>query len=60
MPNLHKGKVLIKGVVKNVRACASCLNQFKAPYAPMIALRTAAAKRATDKLASRSASVATA
>jgi ribosomal protein L28 len=27
--NLQKGKVLINGVVKSVRACASCLAKFK-------------------------------
>ncbi len=32
MPNLHKGRVLIGGVVKNVKACASCIAQFKAPH----------------------------
>lgn len=30
-PNLHKGKVLMNGIVKSVKACASCLVQFKAP-----------------------------
>ncbi|MDO8515609.1 MAG: bL28 family ribosomal protein [bacterium] len=29
--NLHKGKVLMNGVVKSVKACASCLAQFRAP-----------------------------
>lgn len=58
MPNLHSGKVLINGVVKNVHACASCLSQYKAPYGPMIALRTAAAKRSADKLAAKPAPVA--
>lgn len=29
--NLHKGRVLIGGVTKSVKACASCLAQFKAP-----------------------------
>ncbi len=32
MPNLHRGKVLVNGVKMNVRACASCLKKFKAPY----------------------------
>ncbi|MCL4390070.1 MAG: 50S ribosomal protein L28 [Patescibacteria group bacterium] len=31
-PNLHNGKVLIGGVVKNVRACASCLAQYGVKY----------------------------
>ncbi len=30
-PNLHKGKVLLNGKIKNVKACASCLAKFKAP-----------------------------
>jgi ribosomal protein L28 len=29
--NLHKGRVLINGVIKSVKACASCLAKFKAP-----------------------------
>lgn len=32
-PNIHKGKVLINGVIKSVKACASCLAQFRAPRA---------------------------
>jgi large subunit ribosomal protein L28 len=34
LPNLQKGKVSINGVVKSVRACASCLAKFKIKYAP--------------------------
>ena len=30
-PNVHKGWVLMKGAVKRVTACASCLTQFRAP-----------------------------
>ena len=58
MPNLHKGKVMIGGVVKNVRACASCLNQFRAPYEIMIANRAAASKRLADKLSVKQTPVA--
>lgn len=32
LPNLHKGRVLIGGVVKNVRACASCLAKHKVDF----------------------------
>jgi large subunit ribosomal protein L28 len=28
-PNIHKGKVLIDGVARTVRACASCLARHK-------------------------------
>jgi large subunit ribosomal protein L28 len=28
-PNLHKGKVFINGVVKSVKACASCLAKYR-------------------------------
>jgi len=31
LPNLQTGKVLINGVLKRVKACASCLAQYKAP-----------------------------
>lgn len=40
LPNLHRGKVLIGGVVRNVRACASCLAKFKVKYAPKVAVAT--------------------
>ena len=49
LPNLHKGKILIDGVVKSVKACASCLSQFKVPTSVLIeqkAKRVAAAKAA--------------
>ena len=36
LPNLHKGKVLIGGVVKNVRACASCLRKYKVSYQRLV------------------------
>jgi len=29
LPNLQTGKVLVGGVVKRVKACASCLAKFK-------------------------------
>lgn len=29
LPNIHSGKVTLNGVVKRVRACASCMAQFK-------------------------------
>ncbi len=32
-PNLHHGKILLNGVVKSVKACASCLARYKAPHA---------------------------
>lgn len=34
LPNLHRGKVLIGGAVKRVRACSSCLARYKAPFVP--------------------------
>lgn len=34
LPNLHSGKVVLNGVVKRVRACASCLTQFR--YRPIL------------------------
>ena len=37
LPNLHKGKVEIDGVVKSVRACASCLARYRAGYEPRAA-----------------------
>lgn len=36
LPNLHNGKVLIGGVAKNVRACASCLSKYKVKYSPKV------------------------
>lgn len=36
MPNLHKGKVEIDGVVKRVKACASCLAKYKIKYTPKV------------------------
>lgn len=32
LPNLQKGKVLLNGAVKNVRACASCLAKYGIKY----------------------------
>lgn len=32
MPNIQKGRVLVDGLVKNVKACASCLAQYKIKY----------------------------
>lgn len=32
LPNLHKGKILLNGILKSVKACASCLSKHKAPY----------------------------
>ncbi len=40
LPNLHKGKVLLDGVAKNVKACASCLAQFKVKYSPKVIVAT--------------------
>lgn len=34
LPNLHSGKVLLNGAVQRVKACASCLAQFKVKYVP--------------------------
>lgn len=31
LPNLHSGRVLVGGAVRNVRACASCLAKYKVP-----------------------------
>lgn len=42
MPNLHNGKVLINGVVKSVKACGSCLAQFKVKWTPKIKAPVAA------------------
>jgi len=42
VPNLHKAKVLIAGVTKNVRACASCVAKFRVPYSPKVAKPVAA------------------
>ncbi len=35
MPNIQKGKILINGVLKNVRACASCLAKNRVPYSAL-------------------------
>lgn len=32
LPNLQSGKVEISGIVKRVKACASCLALHKVPY----------------------------
>lgn len=45
LPNLHKGKVLIGGVVKSVKACASCMSQFRVPAAKLLEIK---AKRAAS------------
>lgn len=37
LPNLHKGKVMIDGVVKSVKACASCLSKYGIKYSPQVA-----------------------
>lgn len=41
LPNLHSGMVLIGGVTKRVKACASCLAKFKVKYSPKVAVATA-------------------
>lgn len=38
IPNLHKGKVVIDGVVMNVKACASCLAKYKVKWTPKAAV----------------------
>lgn len=35
-PNIHNGKVLVDGVAKRVRACASCLSLYKIAYVPKV------------------------
>ncbi len=42
LPNLHKGKVLLNGVVKNVRACASCMAKYHVPRELLAAGKRAA------------------
>lgn len=37
LPNLHSGKVLINGMIKNVKACASCLAKYRVKYEPGVA-----------------------
>ncbi len=36
LPNLHSGRVLIDGVIKNVKACASCLAKYRVKYMPKV------------------------
>lgn len=36
LPNLQTGKVMLSGVVKQVKACASCLAQYKVKYIPKV------------------------
>lgn len=38
LPNLHRGKVMLDGVIKNVKACASCLAKYRMKYAPKVAV----------------------
>jgi len=42
LPNLHRGQVLINGVIKRVKACASCLAKFRVAYTPKVAVAPAA------------------
>lgn len=37
LPNLHTGKVMIGGIAKRVKACASCLTLYKVKYVPKVA-----------------------
>lgn len=50
IPNLHKGKVLMDGVVKSVKACASCMAQFKVPASMLLEIK---AKRASATASAR-------
>lgn len=43
LPNLHSGRVAIDGVVKNVRACASCLAKYGVKYSPKVSAQPIAA-----------------
>lgn len=38
LPNLHKGKVMISGVVKNARVCASCMAKYRVKFSPKVAV----------------------
>ncbi len=49
LPNLHRGKVLMSGAVKSVKACASCMAQFKVPAAKLLEIK---AQRAVSVTAS--------
>lgn len=40
LPNLHHGRVLIAGMVKNVKACASCLAKYRVKFVPKVAIVT--------------------
>ncbi len=37
LPNVQTGKVMINGVSKRVKACASCLAMYKVKYTPKAA-----------------------
>ena len=41
LPNLHKGKIVMDGIVKSVKACGSCLSKYQVKYSPKIASVTA-------------------
>lgn len=36
LPNLHRGMVKIDGVIKRVKACASCLALHKVKFVPKV------------------------